>query len=243
MAKIDNFTEQELREIVENSFSMNEVIDKLGYATHSGGSHNTVKKRIELYNIDISHFGFVKGVKRTEENIFIENSTASQATLRRWYKKGEYTPYICSICGQEPIWQGKDLTLILDHINGSNHDDRLENLRWVCPNCNQQLDTTNGKNLRNKNKNNKIVNYCIDCGKEISIGATRCISCEQARRHCEKPVTREELKKLIRNTPFTRIGEQFGVSDNAIRKWCDSYNLPRKVSDIKKYTDEEWNKV
>ena len=256
MAKIDNFTEQELREIVENSFSMNEVIDKLGYATHSGGSHNTVKKRIELYNIDISHFGSIKGIKRTEENVFIENSTASQATLRRWYKKGEYTPYICSICGQEPIWQGKDLTLILDHINGSNHDDRLENLRWVCPNCNQQLDTTNGKNLRNKNKNknnnynnnknndyNKILNYCIDCGKEISRGAIRCISCEQARRHCEKPITREELKRLIRNTPFTRIGEQFGVSDNAIRKWCDSYNLPRKVSDIKKYTNEEWNKI
>ena len=250
MAKIDNFTEQELREIVENSFSMNEVIDKLGYATHSGGSHNTVKKRIELYNIDISHFGSIKGIKRTEENVFIENSTASQATLRRWYKKGEYTPYICSICGQEPIWQGKDLTLILDHINGSNHDDRLENLRWVCPNCNQQLDTTNGKNLRNKNKNNKnnknnnkILNYCIDCGKEISRGAIRCISCEQTRRHCEKPITREELKRLIRNTPFTRIGEQFGVSDNAIRKWCDSYNLPRKVSDIKKYTNEEWNKI
>ena len=242
MAKIDNFTEQELREIVENSFSVNEVIDKLGYATHSGGSHDTVKKRIELYNIDISHFGSIKGIKRTEENVFIENSTASQATLRRWYKKGNYTEYKCSICGQEPIWQGKELTLILDHINGSNHDDRLENLRWVCPNCNQQLDTTNGKNLRNKNKN-KILNYCIDCGKEISKGAIRCISCEQARRHCEKPITREELKKLIRNTPFTRIGEQFGVSDNAIRKWCDSYNLPRKVSDIKSYSDEEWELI
>ena len=44
--------------------------------------------------------------------------------------------------------QGKALTLILDHINGRNHDDRLENLRWVCPNCNQQLDTTNGRNRR-----------------------------------------------------------------------------------------------
>ena len=243
MAKIDNFTEQELREIVENSFSMNEVIDKLGYTTHSGGSHNTVKKRIELYDIDISHFSSIRGVKRTEENVFIENSTASQATLRRWYKKGEYTPYICSICGQEPIWQGKDLTLILDHINGSNHDDRLENLRWVCPNCNQQLDTTNGKNLRNKNKDNKILNYCIDCGKEISRGAMRCISCEQARRYSEKPITREELKRLIRTTPFTKIGEQFGVSDNAIRKWCDSYNLPRKVSEIKSYSEEDWSKI
>ena len=43
---------------------------------------------------------------------------------------------------------GKVLTLILDHKNGHNHDDRLENLRWVCPNCNQQLDTTNGRNVK-----------------------------------------------------------------------------------------------
>ena len=42
----------------------------------------------------------------------------------------------------------KPLTLILDHINGHNHDNRLENLRWVCPNCNQQLDTTNGRNVK-----------------------------------------------------------------------------------------------
>ena len=244
-ALIDTYSDEEFKNIVKQSSSMKEISTKIGYTATSGDSLARIRKRIDFLNLSTEHFSEMnkRTVKRNEDNIFIENSTANQSTLRRWYKKGEYTPYICSICGQEPIWQGKDLTLILDHINGSNHDDRLENLRWVCPNCNQQLDTTNGKNLKNKNKNNKILNYCIDCGKEISIGATRCISCEQARRHCEKPITREELKKLIRNTPFTRIGEQFGVSDNAIRKWCESYNLPRKVRDIKKYTDEEWNKI
>ena len=40
--------------------------------------------------------------------------------------------------------------MILDHINGDNKDDRLENLRWVCPNCNYQLDTTNGKNKKHQ---------------------------------------------------------------------------------------------
>jgi uncharacterized protein YjcR len=48
---------------------------------------------------------------------------------------------------------------------------------------------------------------------------------------------------LIRITPFTKIGEKFGVSDNAIRKWCDKYNLPRKSSEIKAFTDEEWLKI
>ena len=244
-ALIDTYSDEEFKNIVKQSSSMKEISTKIGYTATSGDSLARIRKRIDFLNLSTEHFSEMnkRTVKRNEDNIFIENSTANQSTLRRWYKKGEYTPYICSICGQEPIWQGKDLTLILDHINGSNHDDRLENLRWVCPNCNQQLDTTNGKNLRNKNKDNKILNYCIDCGKEISRGAMRCISCEQERRHSEKPITREELKRLIRTTPFTKIGEQFGVSDNAIRKWCDSYNLPRKVSDIKKYTNEEWNEI
>ena len=80
-------------------------------------------------------------------------STINQKTLRRWYKKGNYTEYKCSICGLLPVWQNKELTLILDHINGLNNDDRLENLRWVCPNCNMQLPTTNGKNIIQETSN------------------------------------------------------------------------------------------
>jgi len=56
-------------------------------------------------------------------------------------------------------------------------------------------------------------------------------------------VNREELKKLIRTTPFLQIGQKFGVSDNAVRKWCDRFGLPRKVSDIKKISDEDWEKI
>ena len=52
--------------------------------------------------------------------------------------------------------------------------------------------------------------------------------------------SRETLKALIRNTSFVQIGKQYGVSDNAVRRWCDKYKLPRKVSDIKKYTEQEW---
>ena len=240
-ALIDNYSKEELEQIVQQSFSMKEVIDKLGYSTHSGNNNNTVKDRIEKYQIDISHFNYQTPQERNENNIFIEDSTASQATLRRWYIKGNSTPYICSICGQEPFWKEKPLTLILDHINGKNHDNRLENLRWVCPNCNQQLDTTNGKNHKILEKKK----YCIDCGKEISAKATRCNSCEAKNRATTTKmlITREELKILIRTTPFTRIGEQYNVSDNAIRKWCDKYNLPRKASEIKQYSDEEWEKI
>ena len=54
------------------------------------------------------------------------------------------------------------------------------------------------------------------------------------------PITREKLKELIRKTPFSQIGREYGVSDNAIRKWCVKYGLPSKVGDIKKISNEEW---
>lgn len=149
-AKIDNFTVEQLTKLVAESTSFNDLIPKLGYNTRSGSNHNTVKNRLDKYNIDYSHFGNLNRIKRNEENVFIKDSTATQRVLRHWYEKGNYTEYKCSICGMEPIWQGKPLVLILDHINGENTDDRLQNLRWVCPNCNMQLPTTNGRNLKRK---------------------------------------------------------------------------------------------
>lgn len=175
-------------------------------------------------------------------NIFIENSSACQSTLRKQYKEGQYTSYICSICGQEPFWQGKKLTLILDHINGNNTDDRLENLRWVCPNCNQQLETTGGSNSRKYDKK-----YCPDCGKEIHHLSERCKSCYLKYRKNQSgstiPVSRDELKNLIRSTSFVKLGEEFGVSDKAIVKWCINYNLPSRKKDIKQFSDEQWKLI
>ena len=69
-----------------------------------------------------------------------------------------------------------------------------------------------------------------------------CIDCYKQSNNKKKP-SREELKILIRTLPFTQIGEKYNVSDNAIRKWCDNYNLPRRVSDIKKYSEEEWKNI
>ena len=145
-AKIDTFTNEEFAEIVASSTNMAEIARKLGYTSHSGDNG----KRIDALNLSTDHFtlGNKRPIKRDPSNIFIENSTADQKTLRKYYLAGEYSPYVCSICGQKPEWQGKPLTLILDHKNGHNHDDRLENLRWVCPNCNQQVDTTNGRNVK-----------------------------------------------------------------------------------------------
>lgn len=238
MTILDNYSDEEFINIVKNSNSYNEILHKLGYSYYSGTSYGKIKERIQSLNIDISHFKSKIGILRNEENIFIEDSTATQAVLRRWYKKGNYTPYICSICHKEPIWEDKPLTLILDHINGKNRDDRLENLRWVCPNCNSQLETT----YRNRTAHKKKY-YCIDCGVEIEYRSTRCKICHSKYlllNRKELPLTRNELKCLIRQNTFIQIGKVFNVSNTTICKWCKRYNLPYKKSEIKKYTDEEW---
>lgn len=240
----DQYSEEEIKHIVSISVSYKDFARKIGYShSPSGDTIKMIQKK--LLNYDTSHFSVVPDKpERNEENIFIQNSTAAQVTLRRWYLKGNYSEYKCSICGQEPFWNGKEMSLILDHINGTNNDDTLENLRWVCPNCNSQLETTGSRNPNRKVFAKKY--FCQDCGKEISKDSTRCLACESKKRiipESEMLVSREELKKLIRNQTLVSIGKQFGVSDNAIRKWCDKYNLPRKKSEISQYSDEEWEKI
>jgi Zn finger protein HypA/HybF involved in hydrogenase expression len=88
-----------------------------------------------------------------------------------------------------------------------------------------------------------IENFCIDCGAPITKESLRCGKCNALNNRVAKRPNREQLKQLIRTTSFLSIGKQFNVSDNAVRKWCDSYNLPRKKEDIKNYSDEEWGKI
>lgn len=100
--------------------------------------------------------------------------------------------------------------------------------------------------LRKKFTHNQE-HYCQECGCKISNRAIYCVACENLRRKQQaleqKPVTRAELKNLIRTMPFTQIAAKFNVTDNAIRKWCDLYNLPRKKTEIKKISDEDWNNI
>lgn len=102
----------------------------------------------------------------------------------------------------------------------------------------KNIDKNTGKEFHSKDW------FCIDCGKKITRGCTRCIDCEAKRRSTVKDkINRKELKNLIRTLPFTKIGEKYNVTDNAIRKWCDKYNLPRTKKEINSYSDVEWEKL
>ena len=227
---INQYTKKELEQIIKNSYSYAEVIKKLGYATSHGKNIDLLKKYVEIYHIDCSHFTNRKRQDTSDEKVFIQNSEVSQNCLRRRYKKKNYTEYKCAICGQEAFWNGKPLTLTLDHINGKNHDNRVENLRWVCPNCDRQLDTYGGKNLKNCIKNKKDVNEILKEDNNPPISKK------------EKYIpTREELKKqLYINKNFTQTGNYFQVSSTQIRKWCELYNLPKTINIIKHTSEKGW---
>lgn len=131
----------------------------------------------------------------------------------------------------------------------------------VCSNCHREIHTSNiYENIDlwkyqffNDNYANTLINEnqekeykCLKCGTKITRFSKSglCTSCVQLEKRVvkERP-SREELKKLIREMSFIKIAKLYNCSDNAIRKWCDKENLPRKKSDIEKYSDEQWSKI
>ena len=92
-------------------------------------------------------------------------------------------------------------------------------------------------------KNEKRSYDCINCGASISKRSIYCVKCAATMRQKVLRPSRKELKFLIRTLSFLEIGKRFNVSDNAIRKWCISENLPSKKREIEKYSDEEWKNI
>lgn len=83
-------------------------------------------------------------------------------------------------------------------------------------------------------RTNYAKQFCIDCGKEILCESKRCVSCNgKIQRKVERP-SKEVLYQEIKMTSFSAVGRKYGVSDNAIRKWCKTYGLPTKSSEYKR---------
>lgn len=138
--------EDELRKIVASSYSYGEVARKLGHYRNIGPNAG-FRKQIDFLKISTVHFDNAlvkKQPNRTLEEILVKGDKYYNTTRlkERLYKAELKAPY-CELddCGQGEEWLGVKISLILDHINGDSMDNRIENLRIVCPNCGATLET------------------------------------------------------------------------------------------------------
>jgi hypothetical protein len=233
-----------LENIVKESDNIGMALEKLNLRK-AGGNYKVIHKYIREYNLDISHF--IKGEFKVGSNpknkldlncVLVENSTYGRTNLKkRLYDEG-LLKRECCLCGQDENWNGMKISLILDHINGVYNDNRLENLRIVCPNCNAGLDTFAGKNNKSEQKEKSVkkisekksqlkvdiryIDTC-ECGNPKLKESKNCEECfHKKRRKVERPSI-EELKKEVENFGYSATGRKYGVSDNSIRKWLKSY--------------------
>lgn len=150
VSKVYQVDEQTFCDIVKNANSYSDCLRALGLSTKGGSSTDVLKRRIKELKCDISHFGQDAKkspyIKYSLDEILVENSPyANIAHLKYRLVKEGYLDYQCFECGITD-WRGKTLSLHLDHKNGINNDHRLENLRFLCPNCHSLTDTYAGKN-------------------------------------------------------------------------------------------------
>lgn len=223
-SKIWLIPKEELQEIINNSSTNVEVLEHLGYNGHNG-NHRTLKQRIKFDNIDMkileknrmewknNHLNKIKK-EIPLNNILVENSKYNRRHLKRKLLDECLLINKCSVCNISE-WNGKPISLQIDHINGINNDNRIENLRLLCPNCHSQTETFSGKN-------NKQIYTCDCCGGiKNNKNSKKCIKCSQKKqkRKVENRPEIEILENLVKDIGYCATGRKYGVSDNTIRKW------------------------
>jgi hypothetical protein len=172
---MNKYTKEMLEPIVESAKSFSDVSRAVGIRPASGAQGH-LAKRIEEFGIDTSHFNgksWSKGMvfdnrRKKWQDVLIDRSMNAKPSrtdvdilYRSMVESG--VEEVCSECGQGTMWNGKPLTIQVDHLNGNPYDDRKENLRFLCPNCHTQ--TSNYGTRKRKIEEPK---RCIKCNAPIS---------------------------------------------------------------------------
>ncbi len=157
--KLHKYTVEELKEACRTSGSKRQVLIKLNIKA-AGGNYETLKKAIEYFEIDVTHFhgkgwnkgdhsGILKKHRRPLEECLKDGVRVQSHRLKKRLIQAGLKEHKCESCGITE-WLGELAPIELDHINGKRNDNRIENLRILCPNCHAQTPTYRGKNKNRK---------------------------------------------------------------------------------------------
>jgi hypothetical protein len=236
------YSDDDVRRAVAESSTLTEALRRLGLRA-AGGNYKTLKALIVRLGIATDHLDpglsrrralALHCRKRPLEEVLTEHSTYNRSNLKQRLYAGGIKQRRCEMCGQDEEWRGGHMSLILDHVNGIHDDNRLENLRIICPNCNATLDTHCGR------KNRSGPRDCLYCGQEFHPGNSRQQYCSKRcgvrnpgprdphpeHRKVERPPY-DELIAEVKATNYSAVARKYGVSDNAVRKWVRAYEWQR----------------
>ena len=146
-------SDEQFKTLILSSSSCIAAMRQMGFTCCAGNARLTVKRRIMELSIDISHWqDNTKNAHATtltsHEKYFAKNTPHSGGHIRERLLKYNLLEYKCACCDNRGEWNGTELRLQVDHINGDHNDNRLENLRFLCPNCHSQTETFAGKNVK-----------------------------------------------------------------------------------------------
>ena len=184
------WTDEQLIQAVSISKSLIEVARALGLRSY-GANTRTLKKHIARLELSTKHFlskneQLAEARKLHKAKSFLEifcQNNIDRKYIKSTIIKNKLIEYKCNICNIIE-WNGQKLSLHLDHINGINNDNRLENLRFLCPNCHSLTNSYCGKSLTGINR--RKIKHCLNCDAIIHRNSTRCKSCSAKRQKNKK---------------------------------------------------------
>lgn len=240
-------SEENFVNLIKNSKTMSQVLAFFDLQ-NKGGNFLTCKKRIKELGLSTSHFLTANKSSNFSREIKLEdfilklttNSTYSNHHLKKFLIKFNILEYKCNSCGNCGDWNGKQLSLQIEHKNGISNDNTITNLEFLCPNCHSQTKTYAGKSLKKRYS-------CDTCGKSIGKinKSKKCAKCLGITNRLYSRPEKEELEELVKNKSISKIAEDFNVgSDSCIRKWCDEYKIDYKtLSPFSRRTKEKSVKI